>query len=151
MATMTPRLPTAEEAQEAELAERALKALLRGRHVRAIKIKAGRGKAEVSITMPAEAVASLAEVLRHMARGNSVSIVPVHAELTTQEAADLLNVSRPHLVSLLDDGKIPSRKVGTHRRVRFSDLLEYKRKDDERRRKALDELASEGQKLELGY
>lgn len=151
MTTPLPRSPSAEEAQRAEKAERALMALLRGKRVRAIQIKAGRGKAEVSITMPAEAVASLAEILRHMAHGNTVSIVPIHADLTSQEAADLLNVSRPYLVKLLDEGKIPSRKVGTHRRVRLSDLLEFKRKDDARRRKALDELVNEGQILGLGY
>jgi excisionase family DNA binding protein len=151
MTTALPRLPTAKEAQEAEKAARLLKSVLGRKRVQALRLRAGRGKSEVSITMPAEAVATLAEVLRHMARGDTVSIVPVHAELTTQEAADLLNVSRPYLVKLLEEGKIPSRKVGTHRRVRFLDLLEYKRADDERRRKAFVELVNEGQRLGLGY
>lgn len=106
---------------------------------------------QASISMPPAVLSSLMEILSQLASGNAVTIVPVHAELTTQQAADILNVSRPHLVSLLEDGKIPYKRVGSHRRVRFEDLMDYRRRDEERRREVLDELASEAQRLKLGY
>jgi len=100
-----------------------------------------------TVKLPAPAVGLLLRILEEMARGNAVTIIPVHAELTTQEAADMLNISRPSLIQLLEDGKIEYRRVGTHRRVRFEALMKYKRQVDEARRAALDELAAYDQEL----
>jgi excisionase family DNA binding protein len=103
------------------------------------------------ISVPASALRLFLHLLTEMSQGNAVTLIPTHAELTTQQAADLLNVSRPYVVKLLDDSKIPSRTVGKYRRVRFDDLMAYKRKDDEARAKVLNELSALDQELGLGY
>ena len=90
-------------------------------------------------------------ILAEMAQGHGVALLPVQAELTTQQAADLLKVSRPYLIRLLEDRRIPFRLVGQHRRVRFDDLLAYQRKDDEERRRVADELTADAQELGMGY
>jgi excisionase family DNA binding protein len=86
-----------------------------------------------------------------MAQGSAVSIVPVHHELTTQQAADLLNVSRPHLVKLLDQGDIPHHKTGSHRRIYFEDLMRYRDVRDAGRREALRDLTRKSAEYGLDY
>jgi excisionase family DNA binding protein len=103
------------------------------------------------IILPASVLRLLKGILAEMAQGHGVALLPVQAELTTQQAADLLNVSRPYLIRLLEDKKIPFRLVGQHRRVRFDDLLAYQRKDDEERRRVADELTADAQESGLGY
>ena len=106
---------------------------------------------EETIELPASAVKLLQAILEDMALGRAVTIVPQNAELTTQQAAELLNVSRPFLVQLLEQKKLPFRLVGTHRRVRFEDVLRFKENIDAERRKVLDQLAAEAQELKMGY
>jgi excisionase family DNA binding protein len=106
---------------------------------------------EATIELPAGAVKLLQAILEDMASGRAVTIVPQNAELTTQQAADFLNVSRPFLIQLLEQKKLPFRLVGTHRRVRFEDILRFKENIDTERRKVLDQLAAEAQELKMGY
>ncbi|APZ94622.1 excisionase family DNA-binding protein [Fuerstiella marisgermanici] len=101
--------------------------------------------------IPAAALRMLKDIMVQLSLGNGVTLIPVHAELTTQEAADLLNVSRPYLVKLLEEQKLPFRLVGSHRRVLFRDLMKFKRQQDERRLKVLEEMAAEAQDAGLGY
>ena len=102
-----------------------------------------------ALVVPREAAVLLAQILGLLANGQGVQIIPDGAELTTQQAADMLNVSRPYLIKLLESGEIPYRMVGSHRRVTFQNLREYKRRDGQHRRGVLDELAALSQELDL--
>lgn len=101
------------------------------------------------IQIPAPVHRLLATMVHELARGNAVTILPVHTELTTQQAADLLNVSRPFLVQLLESGMIAFHRVGTHRRVRLQDVIAYRQARSQERRPALAEMAREAQELGL--
>jgi excisionase family DNA binding protein len=105
--------------------------------------------AEDALVIPRPTVVMLAQVLSLLESGHGVQIIPKDAELTTQQAADVLNVSRPYLIGLLESGQIPFRKVGRHRRITFDALMEYKRQDDLERRAAADDLADLSQELGL--
>jgi excisionase family DNA binding protein len=138
-------LPSEAEAALAKETGRALASRLRGDRLLRLRI-VGDGSSE-TVKLPATAARLLVRILEEMGRGNAVTVVPVRAELTTQEAADLLNISRPSLIQLLQAGKIDYRLVGTHRRVRFEALMRYKRDADAARRAALAELAAYDQEL----
>jgi len=142
---LEPTAPTEEEQRQALETSRLLAPLLGDEFETQITAV---GRHEV-MPLPAPARRLLYEILREMAAGHAVAVLPVHAELTTQRAADYLNVSRPYLVKLLDEGQIPSHKVGTHRRIRLQDIANYKREDDARSRAILAELTAEAQ--EMGF
>lgn len=147
MAHLTPQTALPSEA-DAVLAKETSRVL--ASHVRngdPIKLRIVGDSSRETVALPASAVRLLVRVLEEMARGNAVTLIPVHAELTTQKAADMLNISRPSLIQLLDEGKIQYRRVGTHRRVRFESLMKYRRQADAARRAALAELAAYDQEL----
>lgn len=103
------------------------------------------------LILPRQALILLRDLLADMAQGNAVTVVPMHAEMTTQQAADILNVSRPYLVKLLQQGELEFTKVGTHRRIRFEDLMAYKKKRREQSERAMDELVKQAQEDGLDY
>jgi len=101
------------------------------------------------IVLPFGAIKLLIELLSQMALGNAVTLIPIHKDLTTQEAADLLNVSRPYLIKLLEKGKIPFEKVGSHRRIKAEDLFKYQSELAQNKKAALDELSQQAQDLDM--
>jgi excisionase family DNA binding protein len=143
-------LPTDHDANAA----RAAIDVLRGVSIKGdtkVRLRPEDSASEVEVVLPAEAIHLLVRVLTHMANGSAVTVLPVQAELTTQHAADLLGVSRPYLVRLLDEGKIPFHKVGTHRRVRAVDVMAYQEQRQAKSKRLLDDLTEEAQELDLGY
>ena len=137
--------PSETEATVAKETSRVLASRLRDDGLMRLRIIGGRSPETVKL--PAAAVRLLVRILEEMGRGNAVTLIPVHAELTTQEAAEMLNISRPSLIHLLEEGRIDHRRVGTHRRVRLDALVKYKRQVDAARRAALAELAAYDQEL----
>lgn len=148
--TGMPLLPSEVDIELAKESSRALSVFMATKEeVQKVTIEKD-GKTQ-KVELPASALNLLFDILNNLALGNAVQVVPVHAELTTQEAADLLLVSRPYLIKLLDEKKIPFRKVGTHRRITYSDLVQFKNKEEQLRNDALDELATQAQELGMGY
>lgn len=146
----TPISPTPSETAMAGNSSRQLASFLSDRAGDEVRIAIEENPDEV-VSIPISAFRLLADILTEMSKGNAVTFIPIHAELTTQQAADFLNVSRPFVVKLIDEKKLPCRKVGTHRRVLFQDLVEFKRKTNQERAKTLDELAKQAQDLDMGY
>lgn len=143
-------MPSERDAILAEQSGRVLASYIQSAKAPAIQLLK-KGKEPEQLQLPPTAIRLLIDILAEMAEGNAVSLIPIHAELTTQAAADLLNVSRPYLVSLIEEGKIPHRKVGTKRRVLAKDILDYKSKTDKARLKSLEELSKQAQDLNMGY
>lgn len=141
-------LPTPDEVELAKAAARHLASALRTHSDGTVPITTDID-GEVPVVLPRRAVQLLVDLLAQIANGNAVTLVPVHAQLTTQEAADLLNVSRPFLVKLIEAGEIPFQKVGTHRRLRADDVFAYRKAQEQRSRHALTALAQLDQ--ELGF
>lgn len=145
-----PMLPTEREAHLAEETSRMLSAYMHSTKSPELQFIDEKGKKKV-LHLPSSALQLLVEALIEMGEGNAVMLTSIHAELTTQEAAELLNVSRPYLVKLLEEGQLPYRKVGSKRRVFAKDVLQYKQEIETKRRHVLDVLAQKSQELNLGY
>jgi excisionase family DNA binding protein len=113
-----------------------------------ITVESENGKEE-SLLIPSVAYEFLIDILSQLSQGNAVTLVPVQAELSTQQAANLLNVSRPYLIKLLESKEIPYRKIGKHRRILAKDLYQYKADIDAKRSQSLDELTALTEELDL--
>ena len=143
------KLPSPQDVEQAKTTSRHLAKYAR---LDRVNIHIGDGDADGdNLILPGFALQMLLDILTEMAKGNAITLMPVHAELTTQEAANLLNVSRPFIVELLEKKEIPFRKVGAHRRVLARDVLDYKQKIDAARQQTLDALAAQAQQLNMGY
>lgn len=144
-------IPNAEEMALAKLSSQELAAVIESQgESQLLSVIDSRGQTH-EVTLPVSALKLMVEVLTQLGQGNSVNITPIQAELTTQEAADLLNMSRPTLIKLLDSGALPFSRTGNRRKVPFAAVLEYKQNLQEQRLSALVELSALDQELGLGY
>ncbi len=146
--TITPVTPSAVEALLAQETSRRLEDVVDDETVHRFQLIRDDEPGEV-FAIPAVAMQLLVQMLAEMGQGHAVALTPVQSEVTTQQAADMLNVSRPYLVNLLEDGKIPFRKVGTRRRILLRDVMSYKRASDAKRYETLNELTAYDQELGL--
>ncbi len=141
--------PSAQDAAMARVSSQVLSQFVKKRRPLTLRVRdAGQEK---PLELPTGAVALLMEILEAMAAGRGLTLIPENAELTTVQAAEVLNVSRPFLIKLLDENALPHRKVGKHRRIRMEDVMAYKAKIDRDREAVLDELARQAQELAMGY
>lgn len=145
-----PEIPSKKDILMAEQSSRVMESLLSHKD-KSFELQIKDTKSQVSVNIPASALKMLFSALYEMSLGNAVTMIPVHAELTTKEAAKILNVSRPFLIGLLDKNEIPYRKVGTRRKILFKDIIKYKNDSYKSRLKALGDLAKDGQDLDMGY
>ncbi len=141
--------PTPQEVNLARLSGQRLSGYARRKKTLSFRVM--EAEQEQPIELPAGAVALLMEILEAMAAGRGVTIIPENAELTTVQAATLLNVSRPFLIKLLESNALPHRKVGKHRRVLIDDVMIYKNRIDQERELILDKLTAEAQDADVGY
>ena len=141
--------PTAQDAAMARSSSRTLSRYAQADKPLTLCVRDGEGEGPVEL--PAATVALLVEMLEALAAGRGVTLVPEGAELTTAQAAEILNVSRPYLVRLLDDKAIPHRKVGRHRRVQLEDIMAYKAESNREREDIRTQLTREAQRLGMGY
>lgn len=145
------KLPTAEESALAKLCSQELAAVLETKlDVQSLSLTSANGQL-TQVQIPVSALRLMVNILTELGEGNSVKLLPIHAELTTQDAADLLNVSRPTLIKLLDDKEIIYHRTGNRRKVRFTDLRKYQSKLEVQRLQALEQLSELDQELGLGY
>jgi len=143
------KMPTSEDIEHAKESSRKLSEFHSADRVK-LSIEGSNNETE-NFVLPGIVMQMLLDILSAFSQGNAISVIPYKAELSTQQAADLLNVSRPYLVKLLEEGKIKHTKVGTHRRVLVGELLSYKERVDAARNKSLDELSELSQELDMGY
>jgi excisionase family DNA binding protein len=142
-------LPTSAEAEQAKISSRTLSKYADVDRVQ-LQLRGSNGESD-DLILPGHVLQLLLDVLSEISKGNAISLIPHHQEVSTQEAANLLNVSRPFLVGLVEKGEIPFRKVGAHRRVLLTDVLAYKEKTDGLRTQALNELTALSQDENMGY
>ena len=143
------KLPTQQDIEQAKETSRQLSKYYNVDHVQ-MSIEGPIGEKE-SFVLPGMAIQILLDILANISRGNPVSVIPHKTELTTQQAANILNVSRSYLIKLLEDGEICHRKEGSHRRVCVNDIMEYKANIDSERTNALNELAGISQDIGMEY
>jgi len=141
--------PSVQEAALARSSGQSLARLIRKNRPLTLKVT-GTDK-EQPIELPPGAALLLMDILEAMAAGRGITLIPENAELTTVQAADVLNVSRPFLIKLLEEKALPCRKVGAHRRIRMEDVMAYKARIDADREAVLDQLVAEAQEQDMGY
>lgn len=149
-ARLEPVLASEDEGKQAVQAAQAIGQYMdTGEGRRIVSLKLGDHRDEACVPLPASATKLLLDVLTHFADGNAVMVLPIHREISTQQAADLLNISRPYLVRMLERDELPYRQVGTRRRLQLKDVLAYKARQAADRKRVLDELTAQAEELGL--
>ena len=147
---LDPPLMTAEEAEMARAAQRCIMESLDHSRAAQIRLTTDEGK-HPTVELPPKALKLIGQLLGMLSEGRPFALIPKNQELSTVEAAHLLNVSRPFVVKEIEEGRLPHRKVGTHRRVAFEDLQEYAKKMREKQARALERMADNARELGLDY